>query len=436
MSEVCPAPSTPKRASTSASGKAAWYTYYAGFSPRFVLDVIHALRLNKDTVIADPWNGAGTTTQVAHDHGYSALGYDLNPTMVIVGKARLLERHTKATLALLCSHILWKASQYYLDADKPDPLASWFTPRSVSVLRSIDRALQDVLLHDHQYLSIANRRHLAPISSLVAFFYVGLFRTVRQLLITFRTTNPTWLKVPCNSAARLRPSSKRIRALFRRQITSMATALSAVSRDASRPPFEGQCVDIRLADSRSLPLLTNSVDAVIGSPPYCTRIDYTLTTRPELALLGYDTVSLRELRSRMIGSTTINKPTPSPDSTWGPACNAFLKRVRLHKSRASDTYYWKNHVQYFDGLHGSLSEIRRVLRPGAPCVLVLQDSYYKELHNDLPAYVTEMAGGLGLSLKHRYDYTVEHTLAALHAHRKTYRSHARATESVLWFVRI
>lgn len=104
--------STPKRSGNSAGGKASWYTYYAGFSPWFVRDVLGVLDLSKNSVICDPWNGAGTTTQVAHDLGYSVFGYDLNPAMVTVAKARLLGPHTEPSHTVLCSHIVRKASQY------------------------------------------------------------------------------------------------------------------------------------------------------------------------------------------------------------------------------------------------------------------------------------------------------------------------------------
>jgi len=295
--------------------------------------------------------------------------------------------------------------------------------------------VQRLLVDDGEYLSLSARGEFGRLSSLAAFFYVALFRTVRQLLTTFGTTNPTWLKIPSSAAARLRPTSALVRTTFCEQVTAMATWLSGATHFTSGAPISGQQVEITVADSQSLPLAANSVDAVIGSPPYCTRIDYIVATRPELALLGYNGDALREIRDRMIGTTTINSEMPVAKSEWGPACNAFLKGVRTHKSRASDTYYWKNHVQYFDGLQASLCEVRRILRPRASCVLVVQDSYYKEIRNDLPTYITEMAGQLGLSLRNRYDYDVKYTFAGLHEHRKTYRSHATAIESVLWFVR-
>jgi hypothetical protein len=292
-----------------------------------------------------------------------------------------------------------------------------------------------MLVDEVKYLNLSARNEFGTLSSLAAFFYVALFRTVRQLLTNFETTNPTWLKLPSNHAARLRPKSAVVRNVFRKQVTAMAPRLSGSNHSASGPFRHDEPVKVSVADSRFLPLPDNSVDAVIGSPPYCTRIDYVVATRPELALLGYDGEALSQMRDRTIGTTTIDKETPAAKSEWGPACNTFLEGVRTHRSRASDSYYWKNHAQYFDALHSSLSEIRRILRPKAPCVLVVQDSYYKEIHNDLPTYIDEMATRLGLSLKNRYDYVVKHTFAGLHEHRATYRSHATAIESVLWFVR-
>ena len=45
----------------------------------------------------------------------------------------------------------------------------------------------------------------------------------------------------------------------------------------------------------------------------------------------------------------------------------------------------ENALQYFGDAIASMSDIRRVLIPGGTALLVLQDSYYKELHVDLPA---------------------------------------------------
>lgn len=51
----------------------------------------------------------------------------------------------------------------------------------------------------------------------------------------------------------------------------------------------------------------NSIDAVITSPPYCNRYDYTRTYALELAYLGIDETGIRKLRQDLLSCTVENK---------------------------------------------------------------------------------------------------------------------------------
>lgn len=434
MLPAIPSPSNPKRGSRPAAGKAAWYSYYAGFSTPFVQDVIGALGLRKGALIADPWNGSGTTTQVAHDLGFSALGYDLNPAMVIVGKARLLGCHTDPSHATICGHILQKAAVFRARLLDDEPLETWFAPTSAASIRNVERAIQHFLL-DTTYRRIVKLESFEPVSSLTAFFYVALFRTVRHLLAPFHTSNPTWIKAPSHPSARLRPSFATVAALLRLNVEEMTAVLPSARDMLARMVDERPLVTVNLADSTNVPSPDGSIDAVISSPPYCTRIDYAIATRPELAILGYGKNELRNLRERMIGTATIAALIPEVVPEWGTTCQRFLARVEKHTSHASRSYYLKNHLQYFDGLFRSLSEINRVLRPGSPCVLVVQDSHYKELRNNLARVVREMGDSLGWTFEAQHDFKSEFTMAAIHSSVAKYRTKSPATESVVWLTR-
>lgn len=426
-------PRSPKRRQRSRN-KANWYTYRAGFATAFVRDALAMIGISRPAMVADPWNGAGTTTEIAHECGFSTSGFDLNPVMVTVAKARFLGSKLVPTHTLLSKHILKKARRYSAGVLEPDPLSTWFTPRAASTLRSIERALQHLLVDDGKYKAAAEWTSYELISPVAAFYYVALFKTVRHLLAPFRSSNPTWIKLPESKANRLRPSQDTVEDLFHSYVRDMAEALPKHDEHADQDP-EGCKADVMLADSRSLPLGSCTVDAIISSPPYCTRIDYAIATRAELAVLGFGPEMLRELRERMIGTSTVAANTPEPRPEWGLACNNFLESVRKHSSRASASYYWKNHLQYFESMYLSLHEIRRVLKSGAACVLVVQDSRYKDLHNDLPTYFEDMTESVGLQLVKRFDYSVQNTFAALHKHRKKYRNDATATESVLWLAK-
>jgi hypothetical protein len=266
----------------------------------------------------------------------------------------------------------------------------------------------------------------------MAFFYTILFRTVRALLTDFSASNPTWIKKPKTIDHRINPGKGVIDNRFKEEAGTMICHLRAESALVNKL----RAASIDVASSDSLPLPDRSVDFVLTSPPYCTRIDYAVATAPELAVLGYskDVVS-ETLRRKLIGTSTVKSKVSPPDENWGPTCLRFLKQMASHESKASKTYYYKNHVQYFQAIHESISEIHRCLKRGGAAIIVVQDSYYKELHNNLPQIFIEMSLINRLKLKRRVDFPFSRTMARLHPGIKTYRKEYGGVESVLCFTK-
>ena len=146
-------------------------------------------------------------------------------------------------------------------------------------------------------------------SSIASFFYLALFQTVRKLLGRFKASNPTWVTRPATLRSRIRPVAAEIRRIFRQQVSTMSASVIAEPRESHLANFE--CT-VGVSSSENLPIPANSVDLVLSSPPYCTRIDYGVATSPELAVLGLkmDT-QLRELRGSLIGTPTIHDSPPA-----------------------------------------------------------------------------------------------------------------------------
>lgn len=383
-------------------------------------------------MILDPWNGSGTTTQVAEEMGIHAIGLDINPAMVVIAKARCLQPSVSESLPSLCHDILVKSLSLSHDSASPDePLEAWFATTSASCIRSIERAIQMTLVDYRQYRPLGFEDSLANLSTLAAFFYTAMFRTLRILLTPFRASNPTWVKIPKQAEDRLTTKVDVIREIFADQATAMCTVLRKPQLTQAGTAPE-PLLDI--ASSEAIPLPDHSIHAMVGSPPYCTRIDYAISTRPELALLGFTPGNgLRELRGRMIGTPTISAQTPEPQPDWGGICLTFLDAVENHASKASRSYYRKSYLQYFHSIYRSLKEIDRVLIAGGYCILVVQDSYYKDLHNDLPAIFGEMGMTVGWEPDKRSDFAIARTMAGVNHHVAKYRSRATAVESVLTF---
>jgi hypothetical protein len=400
-------------------GKSPWYRYYAGYSAGFVSDALDLLEAERKSVVLDPWNGSGTTTAVAFGKGIESIGVDLNPALVVVARARVLSRLLAPSLEPLCRDILVHSRTAAQSDPIADPLASWFDHATVTRLRGVETSIRHVLVGEDAAdngLQLADR-----VSALAAFYYTALFRTVRTLARSARTSNPTWVKDSVE-----KPVSASWRTLDRLMLSSCREF-----GDALVTPAEGEpALRLLVGSSTFLALTSGSVDVVLTSPPYCTRIDYVAATRPELAVLGMSRDEQRALRSRMIGTPTIATELPVRADDWGATALRFIEGVERHTSKASATYYRKHYVQYFAGLRASLDSILTACRPGAHLGLVVQDSHYKELRLDLALVAREM-----LELRGRAQFTCYEfsggSMAAINPRARKYRESFAVTESLL-----
>lgn len=420
----------PKRRPVAAEGRDSWYPYYAGFSSAFARRLIRSAGLRPESTLLDPWNGSGTSTAVAVASGYRAIGFDLNPVMAVVAKARVLPNIDAPSIAPLLSEIAKKSARQRIPTEE-DPLLTWFAPSAAVEIRSIEQAIHILLVCADQTSNTVDS--VPGMSSIASFFYLALFRTVRSLLGRFKASNPTWITRPGTLKSRIRPGAAEIRRIFRQQASIMSADIVAEPRQSHLANVEWT---VGVSSSENLPVRANSVDLVLSSPPYCTRIDYGVATSPELAVLGLrmDT-QLRELRGKLIGSPTIQDSPQLPDSTWGPACNAFLKQVAQHPSKAAKSYYYKTYVQYFGGITRSLSEIARCLTPNGNCIIVIQDSYFKGIRADLATMFTEIASVNKLALSRQVDFPLSRTFAYINTKSRSYRSSTTSVESVLCYTK-
>lgn len=349
--------------------------------------------------------------------------------MLVTARARLLTLNKEPILESLALDIIKEARSCTQTRGREDPLCYWFTSTSATILRRVKMAIHRLLIERNSCGEVLSSRGLNNISCLAAFYYVALFRTVRQLLTPFFPSNPTWIKRPDHMSKRLRPRVDKIRELFLSNIKAM---INALREEPNYVPVQQRKVSIVSGDSAKLSLPDDSVDFFLSSPPYCTRIDYAMATMPELAILGYDLdSSFQKLRRRLIGSTTVPSDVEPPALEWGLECNTFLENVANHPSKASRTYYYKNHVEYFGRMFQSLKEVARVLRPDSRCVIVAQDSYYKNVRNNLPFILQEMLEGLGMISEQPIHFPNRRIMSNINGQSRHYRNRPKAVETVI-----
>ncbi|WP_332302531.1 DNA methyltransferase [Rhizobium sp. GR12] len=419
---------SPKRDRRVQKGWEAFFPYYAGYPEIFVDGILRSAGLNPGSVVLDPWNGSGTTTSIAARHGFRSIGYDLNPVMVVIARARLLPASEADALEPILQQIL-DGVRRDRKVSTDDPLANWFHQETVADLRSLERSIRKRLVGK---LTLGpSGVNLGYLSSIAAAFYVALFAVSRSMLSSFQSTNPTWVRVAKTDQDKLLIKRRVIYDQFKKYMYGMIDELSRSSNGNAR---DLAATEIAIADSRQCKAGTGVVDLVLTSPPYCTRIDYTAATRVELAILGpFCSVNGSDLSRDMVGSIRVPQADIEVDEKWGETCCHFLRDVKDHPSKASSGYYLKTHLDYFNKMATSMRAIREALKEKGQAILVVQDSFYKELHNDLPTILSEMGSSFDLKLRRREDFNVRRSMSGLNPSSRNYSRKSGAVESVLCF---
>lgn len=167
--------------------------------------------------------------------------------------------------------------------------------------------------------------------------------------------------------------------------------------------YDGSCLHI-------LPQLPDSAyDAIITSPPYCNRYDYTRTYALELALLGIDERELSRLRQEMLSCTVENraKDLLSINPRWTMALAAADRQELLQTILA---YLEHQKAQgalnnngiprmvrgYFYEMACVIAECARVLKPNAPLFMVSDNVRYAGASISVDLILSDIAEKLGL----------------------------------------
>ncbi len=375
-----------KRKPTRKNGIESWYPYYAGFTEDFAYQSLQEIGKNESLCVMDPWNGSGTTTRVAHVLGHRPLGFDINPVASLVASAKIAHAEDAKHIIGFARRI---AMTEPIKPDSRDPLLTWLAPSVVAQYRGIERTLlAELATSSSGHIANVLKGELPPLASFLLF---SLIRTARSFASVQQGSNPTWI----------RPGEKRnqvVSNLCRKWITtvnSMAEDLESVKRNETLRPW---CGTVGVENSKALPVEDESVDLILTSPPYCTRIDYVVSTSFELAALriGSEMPFYEDLRRATMGTPLARRGSPpAVRKEWPRSVSELLGAIREHPSKASGSYYYKTFWQYFDDASNSLREFHRTLRTGAVAILVVQTSYYKELLVNLPKLYIDMAEKIG-----------------------------------------
>jgi hypothetical protein len=156
-------------------------------------------------------------------------------------------------------------------------------------------------------------------------------------------------------------------------------------------------------------------DGLITSPPYCNRYDYTRTYALELALCGTDEANLRQLRQTMLSCTVENREKTHlshyyPATSFTHAQQVWQQQEMLGlildylescrvEGTLNNTGIPRMVRNYFAEMALLLLEASRVLKPGAPFVMVNDNVRYQGIHVPVDLILSDMAEQAGFEVE-------------------------------------
>jgi SAM-dependent methyltransferase len=345
-----------------------WYYFPHSFTNDLVDALIDEWGLDESDHILDLFCGAGTTLVAAKKRGISATGYDLSPLAVLVSRVK--------TSNYQAARLRSKWQELY---DAIDP-ASWNgASKAYPVL--VREALPGKLLGAFDAIA-RSIEALGCSDAERRFFQLALLQTLPQFSRAVATGG--WLSWTSN-----RRRTSGILSTLHQQTEQML-------RDVEQhtlPRRNGYHAAI--GDARNLPDENAAYSAVITSPPYPNRHDYTRVFGVELMFGFLNWAQTRQLRYQSFASHPEAKPRR-------PATNGYAEPVRLSRilSRLEkhelDARIMRMLKGYFLDSYLCLREAARVSRKKAHLAFVLGNAQYCGVSIPVDELVAEIGEHVGL----------------------------------------
>lgn len=379
-----------------------WYKFKEAFSAALIESLLDRYKISAGKIL-DPFAGSGTTLFVASAAGLQAEGIELLP----IGQQIILTR---------------KLLEQSFTADDAQAIRRWIETKPWRQAADRDRL---------PVLRITRDAYPAPTQAAIEGYLTRLRREPERVqgvlrfallsvleAVSYTRKDGQYLRWDYRSERRQgrRPFDKgeivEFEAAICTKLAEMLRDWQAEQEPAGLFPVTNLHGGIRLYSGSCLEVLpqlpANEYDALITSPPYCNRYDYTRTYALELALLGIGERELINLRQQMLSCTVENraKDLLAINPHWQAALTAAdeqeLLQAVLHYLEAQKAQGQLNNQGiprmvrgYFYEMACVIAESARVLRPGAPLLMVNDNVRYAGVSIAVDLILSSLAESLG-----------------------------------------
>lgn len=383
-----------------------WYKYKEAFSASLIEILLSKYGITSSKVL-DPFAGSGTALFAASDAGINADGIELLP----VGQQIILARECldrEFTIDDFNSLKRWGSERPWCQSKVRIPLSELRITAGAYPKQTFELI--------EQYMG-AWQSENDRVQSVLRFALLCVLES-----ISYTRKDGQYLRWDYRSGRRLgtRPFNKGEILNFDKAICSKINEICSdleAGKDTSElfsskglqgyiRLFCGSCLDIMPT------FLENSYDAVVTSPPYCNRYDYTRTYALELALLGIGEKEISRLRQEMLSCTVENraKDLLKINPAWRNAIaaadsqellQAVLRYLEEEKAggRLNNNGIPRMVRGYFYEMACVIGECARVLKPNALLFMVNDNVRYAGASISVDMILSNIAETLGFHVE-------------------------------------
>lgn len=345
-----------------------WYVFPHSYTSELVDELIDDWGLGYRDQVLDPFAGAGTTLLAAKQRGVSASGYDLSPLAVLVAGAKVADYDVEELeTAWAALRVRIDPSEWEGGSNEYPPLIRRALPgRLLGAFRNIDR-------------NIAALPAPRTVQSFLRLALLALIPNYSRAVATGGWLK--WVKNGKRSSSLLSNLERRVRMMI---------------QDIPRTPSRVTGAwDVERADARRLPGADDRFTAVITSPPYPNRHDYTRVFGVELMLGFLDYAQTRDLRYQSFHSHPEARPTrPRAEGYSQP--RKLAEAVEHIRGRGGDSRVPRMIEGYFLDTFLALQEVKRLCQANSRIGWVVGNAQYRGVSVPVDELTAEIGEQLGL----------------------------------------
>lgn len=349
-----------------------WHAFKHSYSKALVEKLVHEFGLSNNSWVLDPFCGGGTTLLACKELGINSEGFDILPFSVFLSnvKTRIYEPSLlRRYLALFYKKTeLTKKKDTLPDIKIIHEAFSSDVKEEVLYLRSIINTIQNHEIRD--------------------FYMLGLLSILESVSNTSKAGG--FLRIEKKSVAK---DEVRRQFLFKAE-----TMIDDVEKFNNALKFADVEVHAEISDSRAIQT-RRKFDAIITSPPYPNRHDYTRIYGLEL-IVGFikDHNELKQIRYKTLRSHVEAKKQFETKNYHKPKIiNSLVSQITkagLNNSKVPEMI-----EGYFEDMYLSLLQMKRRLKKNGKLALVVSNVRFGGVNIPVDTILAEIGKQVGLTTK-------------------------------------